>query len=278
MRTRTVDRDGKHMASRKKTKNDTVAFDDVEHAKLSGYAVQLAERCAKLLLALPMGRRRDVGDVDGPWQSCYEWDPDRARIGPAHGLVHRLALADLVLSDLAGVILGYLERQTPRTIHLPPDRPQMRKNFDDMHKAAVKFVASIRRFGVRNIYGFGPRISVPGGVNFDDYPDLEAMLTSLKSAIMWMENNPSMGPSWRDLKKPSARKFVMGVILVVEWYTGKVIQQDTKGTPTAELKVLREIVAAVDPAITESTITGAIKDTSKSGLGARVGAGAGLGH
>jgi len=127
-------------------------------------------------------------------------------------------------------------------------------------------------------FGFGPRIYVPGGVNFDDYPDLEAMLTSLESVIMWMGNNPSMGPSWRDLKKPSARKFVMGVILVVEWYTGKAIQQDTKGTPAAELKVVKEIVAAVDPAITESTITGAIKDTSKSGLGARVGAGAGLGH
>jgi len=136
----------------------------------------------------------------------------------------------------------------------------------------------LSRAGVRNIYGFGPRIYVPGGVNFDDYPDLEAMLTSLKSAIMWMENNPSVGPSWRDLKKPSARKFVMGVILVVEWYTGKAIRQDTKGTPTAELQVVKEIVAAVDPAITESTVTGAIKDTSKSGLGARVGAGADLGH
>jgi hypothetical protein len=266
------------MASRKKTKNDTVEFDDAEHAKLSGYAVQLAERCAKLLLALPMGRRRDVGDVDGPWQSCYEWDPDRPRIGPAHGLLHRLELADLVRHDLAGPILGYLEVQTPRTIHMCPDKPQMRKDYDDMQKAAVKFAAGIRRFGVRNIYCFGPRIYVPGGVNWDDYPNLEAMLTNLESAIMWMENNPSLGPSWRDLKKPSARKFVMGVILVVEWYTGKAIQQDTKGTPTAELQVVKEIVAAVDPAITESTITGAIKDTSKSGLGARMGAGAGLGH
>ena len=35
------------MASRKKTKNDTVAYDvDVEFAKLSGVIVQLADRCA----------------------------------------------------------------------------------------------------------------------------------------------------------------------------------------------------------------------------------------
>jgi hypothetical protein len=158
--------------------------------------------------------------------------------------------------------------QSPRTVRQAPNRPRMRKNFDEMHKAAVKFAASIRRFGARNIYGFGPRNPVHW-IGFDDYPDLEAMLASLESVIMWMENNQSMGPSWHDLKKPSAREFVMGVILIVEWYTGKAIQQDTKGTPTAELKVVKEIVAAVDPAITESTITGAIKDTSKSRLGAR---------
>ena len=256
------------MASRKK-KNDTVAFDDMEHAKLSGDAVRLGERCAELLQALPMGRRRDVGDVDGPWESYYE-RPEKMGLSAC-------SPAGAVRSDLVRVIGGYLEMQTPRTIRQPPDRPRLRTDFDDMHKAAVKFAASIRRFGVRNIYGFGPR-NLVHELDFDDYPNLEAMLTGVESAITWMKNNSSMGRSWRDLKKSSARKFVMGVILVVEWYTGKAIQQDTKGTPTAELKVVREILAVVDPAITESTITGAIKDTSKSGLGARVGAGAGLGH
>jgi hypothetical protein len=174
-------------------------------------------------------------------------------------------MADLVRQDLG--IFTYLEMQsqmTPR--QQPADRKRPRKDFDDMHKAAVKFAASVRCFGVRNIYGFGPCSSVPGGVNFDDYPDLEAMLTGVENAIMWMKNNSSMGSSWHEIKKRSARKFVEGVIRVIEWYTGNAIKWDTKGTPTAELNVLKEIVATVDPEIGESTINEALKHHRKSGL------------
>jgi hypothetical protein len=184
-----------------------------------------------------MGRRRG-----NQWWSQYEKQPDQ------------------LLADIKIFIICYLERQ--RRIREPDDGPRRRKDrkdFDDMHKAAIKFAASIGRCGVRDLVDM---------VNLDDPdpPDFEALFAKLESATRWMERNPSkdLWPS-RHWLKHSARQFVEGVIFVVEYYTGKAIKRDTKGRPTAELVVLKEIVATVDPTIGEGTITEAIKHTSKSG-------------
>jgi hypothetical protein len=221
------------MASRKITKNDTTASNDAERVAL------LAERCAELLLALPMGRSRDPDHNDGPWRNWYEEYPDQ------------------LVVDLGTFINGYFRTQTMS--RQPDASPRRRKDFNDMHKAAVKFAANIRRCGVRNLVN---------QVDLDDPdpPDFEGLFAKLESATMWMEKNSSkdLWPSRRWLKC-SARRFVEGVIFVVEWYTGETIKRDTKGTPAAELKVLKEIVATVDPTIGEGTITEAIKNTSRSG-------------
>jgi len=217
-------------------KNDTAATDDAERAAL------LAERCAALLKALPMGQSRSPDRNDGPWHSWYAAYPDR------------------LLVDFRQFINSYF--WTQRENRKPDDGPRRRKerkDYDDMHKAALKLTAGIRRCGVRDLVDM---------VNLDDPdpPDFEALFAKLESATRWMERNPSkdLWPSRRRLKG-SARRFAEGVIFVVESYTGKAIKRDTKGTPTAELEVLKEIVATVDPTIGEGTITEAIKDTSKSG-------------
>jgi hypothetical protein len=221
------------MASSKMAKNDTAASDDAERATL------LAERCVALLKALPVGRGREPGDGDGPWINWYEKHQGE------------------VLADLEIFIKAYFSWQR----HAPDLQSRWRKDFDDMHKAAVKFAASIRRLGVRN--------SLP---HDDNRPDLEAMLANLESMIMWMGNNPSkhlLPPLSRDPNKHRSRSFVEWVIFVVAGYTGETIKQDTKGTPTAELEVLKEIVAMVDPTIGEGTITEALKHIRKTGFDPR---------
>jgi hypothetical protein len=222
---------GKHVASSKIAKNDTAASDDAERAE------QFTERCAELLRVLPIDRSRDPHN-DGPWIKWYGSRPEKVLVG------------------LKRFIFLYL--WTQRISREPDDSQRRRKDYDDMHKAAVKFAASIRRVGIHNLQ-----------VDLDDAdpPHFEALFAMLESATRWMERNPSKNlyPS-RSWIKGSARRFVEGVIVVVASYTGKTPQQDTKGTPTAELKVLKEIVATVDPAIGGGTITEAIKRISKSGL------------
>jgi len=248
---------GKHMASSKMAKPDTAASDDdedhddrrhaatlidcTERAEQLANAERLAERCAELLRTLPMGRTRRASDADGPWFNYYKEHPGAVR------------------ADLEFFIKGYFLWQS----HCPELGQRWRKNFDDMHNAAVKFAASIRRFGGRN--------SLPDPDD-DNCPDLEAMLTNLESMITWMGNNPSkhlLPPPRSDLNKCRSRSFVEWVIFVVESYTGKAIKQDTKGLPTTELRVLKEIVAIVDPAIGPGTITEALKHIRKTGFNPR---------
>ena len=157
-----------------------IASDDAERVEQPADAERLAERCAELLRALPMGRGRNLGNVDGPWDNWYEQQPGK------------------MLTDLKRFIRPYLQGQ--RKSRQPGDRSRQRKDFDDMHKAAVKFAASIRRFGVRDLVD----------VVDPNPPDFEALLANLERATMWMENNPFkyLWPSRS--KKGNARGFVGG--------------------------------------------------------------------
>jgi hypothetical protein len=224
---------GKHMASSKMKKKNKIASDDAERAE------RLAERCVALLKALPMGRSRDPDD-DGPWDNWYEKHPG-----------HELTL-------LKQFIDGYFRVQ--RISRQPDDSPRQRKDFDDMHKAAIKFAASIRRVGVRDLDMMS--------LDDPDPPNFEALFAKLESATRWMKNNPSkhLLPSLHRHMKGSARRFVAGVIYVVEGYTGNMIKRNTKGSPTAEMRVLEDIVATVDPTIRSGTITEALKYMASSGF------------
>jgi len=225
------------MASSKMKKKNKIASGDAK--QLTERAEQLAERCVTLLRALPMGRSRDPDD-DGPWDNWYEKHPDELFV------------------ELRSFIRGYLRCQ--RENRQPDGGPRLRKDYDDMHKAAVKFAASIRRVGVRDLDMMS--------LDDPDPPDFEALFAKLESATKWMGRNPSkhLWPSSHRHKKGGARRFVAGVIYVVEGYTGNMIKRNTKGSPTAEMRVLEDIVATVAPTIRSGTFTEALKYLANSGI------------